>query len=129
VGQGVDKDYGQAALHLRSAAERGDPEAQYNLASLYEKGLGVACDLGEALHWYELSAAGGIVEAQASLGLLYATGQQPNYVRAYLWFQLAAEKGNAAAKANCGLAETLMTPAQIAEAKALAAAWAMQHPE
>ena len=40
----------------RQAAEQGRPEAQYELALMYELGLGVEQDVDEAARWYGLSA-------------------------------------------------------------------------
>ena len=44
---------------VRAKAEQGDATAQYNLASHYERGLGVPEDLVEAYAWYDLAAVNG----------------------------------------------------------------------
>ena len=41
---------------LRSAAEQGDAEAQFNLGLMYEQGQGITQDYAEALRWYRLAA-------------------------------------------------------------------------
>ena len=55
-GLGVEKDLAKALCWTRRAAEHGDRDGQYNLATLYENGEGVEKDLEEAKHWYLLAA-------------------------------------------------------------------------
>jgi len=52
---------------LQREAQAGDPDAQYNLAYLYENGLGVAKDEAKALDLYQQAADQGHPEAQNSL--------------------------------------------------------------
>jgi TPR repeat protein len=42
----------EAVKWFRRAADQGDPDAQYNLGLMYEKGRGVSQDDAEALEWY-----------------------------------------------------------------------------
>ena len=49
--------------------------AQYNLAFLYENGLGVPRDFAQAAAWYRKAADQGDPESQNNLGVLYSTGQ------------------------------------------------------
>lgn len=63
-------DYVTAARLWRSAAERGDPSAQYSLGVMYDKGQGVPQDRNEALIWYRKSAAQGHQAAQHALGIV-----------------------------------------------------------
>jgi TPR repeat protein len=88
-GQGVPRDYGLAAKWYRLAAERGQRDAQLNLAALYVSGRGVDRDYVSAMLWLKVAAAAGEEDA------VHAKGQ------------IAAR----------------MTPAQIEQAGALAAAW------
>ena len=46
----------KALCWTRRAAEHGDRDGQYNLATLYENGEGVEKDLEEAKRWYLLAA-------------------------------------------------------------------------
>ena len=55
-GLGVEKDLAKALCWTRRAAEHGDRDGQYNLATLYENGEGVEKDLEEAKRWYILAA-------------------------------------------------------------------------
>lgn len=47
------------------AAEKGEAEAQYNLALKYEYGEGVPENVSEAIYWYNLAAAQGHSDAMA----------------------------------------------------------------
>lgn len=55
-GLGVGKDLAQAFYWTHRAAEHGDRDGQYNLATLYENGEGVEKDMDEAKRWYLLAA-------------------------------------------------------------------------
>jgi TPR repeat protein len=67
--------------------------------------------------------------SQKLLGSMYAAGQgvAQDYVRAYLWLSLAAAGTSEVVIPHAVAARdkvaVMMSPAQIAEAKALAAAW------
>ena len=70
-------------------------------------------------------AGQGVAAAQYILGLLYGLGRgvPEDDVQSYMWLDLAAARGNAAAvKARDDLF-FVMTPAQVAQAKSLVAAW------
>ena len=79
----------------RGAAERGDPEAQYNLAVLYEQGRGYPHDPAQAAEWYRKAAEQGFTQAQYNLGSLYADGQgvEQDLAQAADWYRKAAEQG------------------------------------
>lgn len=91
---------------LRLQAERGDPNAQYLLGSLYEHGQGMPQSHQEAVKWYRKAAEQGNVDAQFSLALAYMFGQgtPQSYEDAVVWFRKAAEQGNPAAQFNLGVA-------------------------
>jgi hypothetical protein len=52
---------------LQREAQKGDPDAQYELAYLYENGLSVPKDENKALELYQQAAAQGHPEAQTNL--------------------------------------------------------------
>jgi TPR repeat protein len=96
-------------------------------AGPYEDGLAAfkTGDYPAALRPFRLAAEQGNADAQFSLGALYRLGQgvPRDYVKAHLWFNLAAAQGfEGAAKARDAAAEH-MTSAQIAEAQRLAREW------
>ena len=52
----LERDDTRAADHFRAAALAGSPEAQYQLGLMYELGIGLVVDTGEASRWYGLSS-------------------------------------------------------------------------
>src|SRR5262249_18321630 len=64
-----------AFKEFRAAAEKGEADCQFNLALMYEKGIGVTQDEKEAVVWYRKSAEQGNSNAQFNLGVLYENGR------------------------------------------------------
>jgi hypothetical protein len=62
-----EKDYVEAAFWLLQAAKQGIPSAQYNLAVMYSKGLGVKQDLVRTKYWLQQAANQGYWLAAKSL--------------------------------------------------------------
>lgn len=85
-------------------ANRGDAEAQFNLALCYDQGEGVALDQAEAVRWYRRAADQGHASAQYNLGVCYSqgTGVPQDYAEAVRWFRLAADQGSAIAQNALG---------------------------
>jgi TPR repeat protein len=67
-------DYQTALREWKVGANKGEPEAEYDLGLLYAKGLGVQRDLQVAQQWYEAAATQGNAQAEYSLGQMYAQG-------------------------------------------------------
>lgn len=90
---------------VKAKAEKGDPEAQLELGSLYANGTGVAADPGKAFKWHRKAADQGLARAQYQLGLDYANGEgvKPDKPVAVHWFHEAAQKGLAQAQLELGL--------------------------
>lgn len=86
-------------------AEQDNAEAQYNLALLYMKGLGVKQDDRKALEWLHKAARQGMLDAQYNLGVMYHEGKGAyrSEKSAVEWWQLAAEQGHANAQYNLGV--------------------------
>ena len=57
-----------------AAAQAGDPEAQYNVAEIYERGLGGQSNYEAAAIWYQKASDQGYSRALFSLGTLYEQG-------------------------------------------------------
>jgi TPR repeat protein len=114
-------DYAKTAKELEGLANLGDPRAQYDLAVLYDNGLGVPQSDAEALRWYTRAADQGDARAQYNLGLMYMNGQgvEPNLVLAYYWVSLSVAHGNANASPARDYLTEKMTHAQIEEANKL----------
>lgn len=118
-GLGVTQDPAQASHWLHKAAVGGSDSAQYSLG--LESAM--AGNHGEAAIWHRLAAAQGHDKAQMELGRLYreGLGVERDFVRAYMWFTLAAESGSPAAKEECALAEKhALTPQEVKQGRTLA---------
>ncbi len=61
--RGSAQDYREAALWFYRASLAGLADSQYNLAILYERGLGLEQDLTRAYFWYRVAAHSGDKEA------------------------------------------------------------------
>ncbi|KAB2920452.1 MAG: hypothetical protein F9K29_01020 [Hyphomicrobiaceae bacterium] len=87
---------------LREAALKGDPVAEYEVASRFAEGKVVAPDLGQAFKWYRRAATHGLVAAQFRLGALYerGLGVASDAERAKVWYRRAAEQGHVKAMHN-----------------------------
>ena len=98
-------DYENAIRFYLEAAEKGIPEAQYNLANLYYQGVGVQQSYTEALKWYHEAAELGLSEAQFNLALVYEKGEgtEQNHIEAIKWYTKAAEQGDMYAQHNLAL--------------------------
>jgi hypothetical protein len=85
-------------------AERGEPEAQFHLGLMYQKGRGTPKDSRKALVWYQKAAEQGHVLAENNLGVIYAKGLgvPQDYRQAIYWYEKAAEQGDAVAQWNLG---------------------------
>ena len=65
----------EAAALLRRAAEAGSAEAQFELAQLYEVGLGVETSIPRSLELYQAAAAQDFPDALNDLGFFYFQGE------------------------------------------------------
>ena len=98
-------------------------KAQNNLGGMYAKGDGVPQNDAEAVKWWRKAAEQGHAKAQNNLGVMYlrGTGVPANAAKAYMWISLSNAQGYKNAAQFMDIIKLLITPAQIAEGKALAA--------
>jgi len=105
VKKGVDAwqaaRYDIAIAEWRPLAEKGDPDAQFNLGQAYRLGRGVPSDLKIAQSWYEKAAQQGHEQAQANLGLLLYEADERK--AALPWIEKAALNGDARAQYVLGI--------------------------
>lgn len=99
-------DYAAAFRLWMPYAKKGEAPAQYNIAQMYRRALGVPQDLKEAMRWYKLAANQGYRNAQHNLGVMYRNGESErrDLETAVKWFQRAAQQGYAPSQFNLGLA-------------------------
>lgn len=95
-----DRDLARAAQLFKSAAARGNGEAQYYLGLLYGNGTGVDADPQEAFTWLLAAAENGHVAGQFELSRAYArgVGVAENAAAALRWMEAAATEGHAEAQ-------------------------------
>ena len=115
--------YGDAMRWYGRAAEAGDPQAQFYLGYIHDRGLRGANSLSEAVNWYRKAAAQGEVRAQFRLGLLFdADSRLPrDPAEAQTWYGAAAAQGHAEARFNLARLIEAEDAARAAELYALAA--------
>jgi TPR repeat protein len=123
----------QARSRWQDAANAGDPEAQYRLGRAYCCGIGPKYSTSKAIKWYCKSAKRGYLPAQLALADLYSDyGATPtgylgkpaaDFVNAYLWYTVAASKGDQHAFERRHDLGNMMDPADISAAKQLATRW------
>jgi TPR repeat protein len=131
-GQGVPKDYEEAAKWYRKSAkqgnfrahsdlnfmyrvgqikpdiattaEQGNVEDQHSLGVRYKNGIGVPQDSAEALKWFRMAAEQGNPDAQFTIASMYyqGTGVEMDSAEAVKWYERAAEQGHEPAKSILG---------------------------
>jgi uncharacterized protein len=88
---------------LTTKANAGDADAQYKLGVMYNTGNGALQDLDQAFQWFSKAARQGHAGSMHNLGIAYYNGSilgghiPHNEELAWVWFTLAAEKGDASA--------------------------------
>jgi len=124
-GYGTNQDPKQAAYWYRLAAEKGHPEAQFNLGRLYASGKGVEHDEEQALRWIRAAASLGYAPAQADLGARYASGKgiALDGKRAYFWLTLAYLHGEKNVEKLRATEAAQLQPADVSSSDQAAQNW------
>jgi TPR repeat protein len=94
-------DCDQVLVWTRAAAERGNVDAEKQLAQFHDTGqMGLKPDAAQAAAWYRKAAEAGDAGAQQSLALRYQFGQgvPRDEVQALVWTRKAAEQGDEVAE-------------------------------
>jgi len=132
------QDFDAAAPLILEAARSGLAAAQYYAGRLFRDGKGVPQDALQALGWLLLAAQQDYVAAQYDVAMLMAdppeslqldlvTAYQLDLVTAYRWFEIAARVGYPAAAASRDSVGRVLSPAEIARARAEATTWIRSH--
>lgn len=124
-GYGMAKDQKQAVYWYGQAADKGHPEAQFNLARLYAAGEGVKRDQEQAARWVSASASQGYAPALAEFGERYATGRgvTQDDQRAYFWLTLAFLHGDKSVEKLRSAEAAKLKPTEVAEQDHAAQNW------
>ena len=105
-GSGVEKSHEKALQFLQLSANNGNYSAQYELANLYNGGLGgMQADKARACDLYEKAAAQGHPKAMHNTGYCYQTGSggKKDEQKAIMFYTRAAEVGEVRSQRNLGL--------------------------
>jgi TPR repeat protein len=107
IGIGLLIAAGAAAVdldELRSKAEQGNAQAQYELGMIYDAGRDVQRDLSQAAHWCTKAAEQGHAAAQNCIGSMYQFGDgvAQDDAAAASWYAKAADQGYGEAYTNLG---------------------------
>ena len=88
-----------------AAAEEGHTDSQFNVALMYEHGIGVGKDEKKSVVWYDKAASQGNAAAQYNLGVLYENGRgtKVDFAKANEWYRKASLQGDALAIGNLGM--------------------------
>lgn len=94
-------NYNEAIEHFRMSSSSNNASACFNLALLYEQGLGVQKDLNIAMKLYLMAAEQGHDKSMYNIGVYFARGlggAKRSFKKAKQYFERAASYGNADAK-------------------------------
>jgi uncharacterized protein len=94
-----------AYKEFRASADEGHADSQFNVALMFERGIGVKKDEKEAVSWYLKSAEKGNGLAQFNLGVMYENGRgtEVDFAKANQWYRKAAVQGDPLAIGNLGM--------------------------
>lgn len=103
-----EPDHGAGVRALLAAAERGDAEAQFNLATEYMTGQGAQRDFAAAVRWLTRAAGQNHAPAQYRLASLYerGLGVAKSLAQAEAWYLRAAQRGHVKAMHNYAVLHT-----------------------
>ncbi len=116
------QDYKTAHQQLLPLAKKGNPDAQFLIAEMCARELGVPWDIDEAIRWYHAAAEQGQREAQRRLGGHYFAGRgvPADADASNRWFETAADQGDGLAAARLcennvrrGRAEPIVRPIAV----------------
>ncbi|MBW2293954.1 MAG: sel1 repeat family protein [Deltaproteobacteria bacterium] len=91
---------------LTERANRGDPGAQYRIATMWMTAEPGKRDYAQALEWYTRAADAGHAQSQSALGRLLVNGfglAEPDFEAGRRWLELAIEHGDSSAVYNLGM--------------------------
>ena len=99
-------NYNAALEHWLPLAKRGDLDALYDVAALYESGVLGHPQFDRAVAFYRQAAERRLPAAQTRLGRMFETGAgvEANPERSIEWYRQAAERGVAEAQYNLAVA-------------------------
>ena len=97
------EDYKTALSFYHISADDGNADAMKNIGRFYYSGFGVSKDYVQAMRWMRLAAEHENADAQWWIGYMYefadifpgiTDDNARDYVRAYMWYNIAAANGD-----------------------------------
>lgn len=121
--------HAKSPTDLRTLADQGDAEAQYQMGVRYDEGDSVQKDDAQAVQWFQHAAEQGHVDAQAHLGAYYWAGRgvPEDLSKAYMWSMIALAGGDENSKSRLEGLASQMTRAQVSAARQQAEEWIHTH--
>ncbi len=110
-GLGVARDLGTARKWYEREATNGCERSQFRLGQCLE----LQSNLAGALPWFRRAATNGLTQAQSALGERLSEGlaTPPDYAEAYLWYRVAAGRGDRLAAVSARRVKTKLNPTQL----------------
>jgi uncharacterized protein len=93
-GSGVEQSYEKAIEYYTLAIQHDDPNAMFDLATMYDHGEGVTNSIKKAIELYIPAAYQGHARAQVNLGISYVTGKgvdQSNELAREWWIKATVQ--------------------------------------
>jgi len=87
-------DFGTAAEFFQKSCDNDNAEACYNLANMYDSGLGIYKDDQKAVMLFTKACDGGFIDSCYNLGMMYDSGEgvTKDVVKAFTLFYKTCEK-------------------------------------
>jgi len=128
IGNQSTSDIRKAIKWYELAAEQGNWDALFNLASIFYHGNKehmIFKDYVRAARYYRQAAESGDEIAQFSLGKMYAEGKGviKDYIQAHMWLNISNARGHKPAIKLRDALEKKMTKDQISKAQEMAKNW------
>ncbi len=130
----VRGEYDLALAKFRPLSMQRNPDVQFAIGVMYKDGFGLPRQGSEAKRWLLKSASQGNAFAQSVLGEMFMNGEGVgrDYPMAYMWFDLAADRGpygavHRRARQDRDAVAARLSPAEIAKARRLAQTWRQSH--
>ena len=125
--KGITRDIKKTVRWYTRSAKQGNVDGQQSIGNLYLRGgkydtkMSPAKNYKKGVKWIRRAAEQGDDEAQIELGELYEKGQgvQQDNIIAFMWFDIAAKKGDFDAIKGCNRLKKVLTPSQLAQAQKL----------
>ena len=105
LGKFHDKEYDKAFTYFQEAVKQGNAEAEYMIATMYDKGYGVERNFKKSFQFYKSSGEKGFAESQYNTGVAYEFGEgvKRDHKNAVYWYKKAVSQQHKLAEFNLGV--------------------------